>query len=125
MGLSIDHCRMNVLLILNDPPYGTERSYNGLRLALALAKVDGTTVRVFLMADAVACAKPGQATPEGYYNIGRMLKGLTTRGVEVGACGSCMDARGYSDADLAEGVHRSSMPQLAEWTFAADRVVTF
>ncbi len=125
MGLSIDHCRMNVLLILNDPPYGTERSYNGLRLALALAKVDGTTVRVFLMADAVACAKPGQATPEGYYNIGRMLKGLTTRGVEVGACGSCMDARGYSDADLAEGVHRSSMPQLAEWTFAADRVITF
>ncbi len=116
---------MNVLLILNDPPYGTERSYNGLRLALALAKVEGTTVRVFLMADAVACAKPGQATPEGYYNIGRMLRGLTTRGVEVGACGSCMDARGYADADLAEGVGRSSMPQLAEWTLAADRVITF
>ncbi len=71
---------MNVLLILNDPPYGTERSYNGLRLALALAKVEGTTVRVFLMADAVACAKPGQTTPEGYYNIGRMLKGLTSQG---------------------------------------------
>lgn len=26
---------MQVLLILNDPPYGTERCYNGLRLALA------------------------------------------------------------------------------------------
>ena len=92
---------MNVLLILNDPPYGTERSYNGLRLALALAKVEGTTVRVFLMADAVACAKPGQTTPEGYYNIGRMLKGLTSKGVEVGTCGSCMDTRGFTDADLA------------------------
>ncbi len=116
---------MNVLLILNDPPYGTERSYNGLRLAIALAKVEGTSVRVFLMADAVGCAKPGQKTPDGMYNIERMLKSLTTRGDEVGACGSCMDARGYADADLAEGVCRSSMAQLAEWTLAADKVIVF
>jgi uncharacterized protein involved in oxidation of intracellular sulfur len=116
---------MNVLLVLNDAPYGTERSYNGLRLALALTKVEGTTVRVFLMADAVACARPGQTTPDGFYNIGRMLKGLTTRGVEVGTCGSCMDARGFTDADLGEGICRSSMPELAEWTLAADKVVTF
>ena len=112
-------------MILNDGPYGTERSYNGLRLALALAKTAETTVRVFLMADAVACAKPGQTTPDGYYNVGRMLKGLTSRRAEVGTCGSCMDARGYTDADLAEGVCRSSMSQLAEWTLWADKVVTF
>ena len=116
---------MNVLLILNDGPYGNERSYNGLRLALALAKTEGTSVRVFLMADAIACAKLGQTTPQGYYNIGRMLKGLTSRGVEVGTCGSCMDARGYTDADLAEGICRSSMAQLAEWTLRSDKVVTF
>lgn len=116
---------MDILLILNDPPYGTERSYNGLRLALALAKTEGTLVRLFLMADAVGCARPAQRTPEGMYNIERMLKGLVSRGVEVGACGSCMDARGYGDEDLAAGVHRSSMPQLAEWTIAADKVVVF
>jgi uncharacterized protein involved in oxidation of intracellular sulfur len=116
---------VNVLLIINDGPYGTERSYNGLRLALALAKVAETGVRVFLMADAVGCAKPNQATPDGHYNIGRMLKGLTSRGVEVGACGSCMDARGYTDADLAEGIRRSSMAELAEWTLGSDKVVTF
>ncbi len=116
---------MKILLILNDGPYGTERSYNGLRLALTLAKTEGTAVRVFLMADAVACAKPGQATPDGFYNIGRMLKGLTTRGVEVGTCGSCMDARGFTDGDLAEGVCRASMPQLAQWTLEADKVITF
>jgi sulfur relay (sulfurtransferase) complex TusBCD TusD component (DsrE family) len=46
---------VKILLILNDPPYGTERTYNGLRLALALAKSDpANTVTVFLMADAVA-----------------------------------------------------------------------
>ncbi len=121
----IDAQRVNVVVILNDGPYGTERSYNGLRLALALAKVPETTLRVFLMADAVACAKPGQVTPEGAYNIGRMLKGLTSRGVVVGTCGSCMDARGYADADLAPGIGRSSMPQLADWTVWADKVVTF
>lgn len=116
---------MKILLILNDGPYGTERSYNGLRLALALSKNEGTEVRVFLMADAVACAKPGQTTPEGMYNIGRMLKGLTGRGVAVGACGTCMDARGYSDADLADGVHRSSMAELAAWTLEAERSLVF
>ena len=49
---------MNILLILNDPPYGTERSYNGLRLTLALGK-QGHQVTVFLMADAVNCARTG------------------------------------------------------------------
>jgi len=116
---------MQILIILNDPPYGTERSHNGLRLALALARMEATSLRIFLMADAVACAKPGQTTPEGAYNIGRMLHGLTARGVEVGACGTCLDARGYTDADLAEGIHRSSMAELAAWSLAADRVITF
>lgn len=122
---SFDDVAMNVLVILNDGPYGSERTYNGLRLALALAKSEGCVVRVFLMADAVACAKPGQTTPEGSYNIGRMLKGLTGRGVAVGACGTCMDARGFGDADLAAGVHRSSMAELAAWTIGADKAVTF
>ena len=116
---------MKALLILNDPPYGTERSYNGLRLALALVKVDDVEVRVFLIGDAVACAKPGQSTPEGQYNIGRMLKGLTSRDVPVGACGSCLDARGCTDADLAPGICRSSIAHLAEWTLWADKVITF
>jgi uncharacterized protein involved in oxidation of intracellular sulfur len=56
------------LLILNDPPYGTERSYNGLRLADSLAKRDDEQVRIFLMGDAASCAKANQQTPNGYYN---------------------------------------------------------
>src|SRR5450759_4339851 len=99
---------MKALIILNDPPYGTERSYNGLRLALALAKTEGSELRLFLMADAVACAKPGQKTPEGYYNLERMVRGLVTKQVPVGACATCLDARGLADADLVDGAHRSS-----------------
>ena len=78
---------MRYLVLLNDPPYGSERSYNGLRLASSLAKRDDAEVRVFLMGDAVGCAVAGQQTPDGYYNLERMLKGLAKKGVPVGCCG--------------------------------------
>jgi uncharacterized protein involved in oxidation of intracellular sulfur len=71
---------MNFLLIVNDGPYGSERPYNALRLALNLAKREGVHVRVFLMGDGVQCAVAHQNTPEGYYNIERMLKSLARRG---------------------------------------------
>lgn len=116
---------MKALIILNDPPYGTERSYNGLRLALSLAKTKDTGLRLFLMADAVVCAKVGQKTPEGYYNLERMLRGLAAREVPVGACGTCMEARGVTDQELVAGAHRSSMAELTEWTLWADKVVSF
>lgn len=116
---------MNVLLILNDPPYGTERCYNGLRLALQLAKQDGVRVRVFLIADAVACARAGQKPPSGYYNLELMLPVVVKRGGQVGACGTCMEARGITETELLEGVHRGSMDELGRWTLEAERVVTF
>ena len=73
------------LLILNDPPYGTERSYNGMRLANALSKGDDDEVRVFLIADAVTCVHKGQKTPDGYYNLERMFKVAVRQRVTVGA----------------------------------------
>jgi uncharacterized protein involved in oxidation of intracellular sulfur len=116
---------MNYLLILNDPPYGTERSYNALRLALSLRKHDQAALKLFLLGDAISCARTGQKTPEGFYNLERMLKGLTTHSIPIGACGSCMDARGLTDADLLEGVHRSSMEELTTWTMQAEKVLVF
>jgi uncharacterized protein involved in oxidation of intracellular sulfur len=47
---------VKALLVFNDAPYGTERSFNGLWLAGALARRDESEVRVFLMGDAVGCA---------------------------------------------------------------------
>ncbi|MCP5407677.1 MAG: DsrE family protein [Chromatiaceae bacterium] len=114
---------MKALLILNDPPYGTERSFNGLRLAKALAS-EKVEVSVFLIADAVACAKAGQKVPQGYYNLELMVKSVTRKG-EVLLCGTCMDARGLTDDELVEGARRSTMKELAEQTAAADRVLVF
>ncbi|MEW5980455.1 MAG: DsrE family protein [Acidobacteriota bacterium] len=116
---------MNYLIILNDPPYGTERSYNGLRLANSLAKDNESSVSVFLMGDAASCAAAGQTTPNGYYNIERMLQILSSKGGKISVCGSCMDARGLTPVALAQGVHRSSMEQLTRWTKEADKVMVF
>jgi uncharacterized protein involved in oxidation of intracellular sulfur len=116
---------MKMLLILNDPPYGTERSYNGLRLANALAKREGVEVRVFLMGDAAWCARAGQKTPQGYYNLERMCRALVQRRGAIGVCGSCMDARGLDEASLVEGARRSSLDELADWTPWAERVLVF
>ena len=116
---------MKTLVILNDPPYGSERSYNGLRLAGALAKRSGEEVRVFLMGDAAACAKAGQTVPHGLYNLERMLRVVTQAHSEVGVCGSCMDARGIRDAELSQSARRSTLEELADWNGWAERVLVF
>lgn len=71
---------MNYLFIINDGPYGNERPYNALRLAMNVAKREGTKVRVFLMGDGVQCAVKGQETPQGYYNMERMLTSIIRNG---------------------------------------------
>jgi len=72
--------KKNYLVIVNDSPYGNERPYNALRLAMNLAKRPEALVRVFLVGDGVNCAMAGQKTPDGYYNVERMFKLLTRRG---------------------------------------------
>jgi uncharacterized protein involved in oxidation of intracellular sulfur len=116
---------MKTLVILNDPAYGTERSYNGLRLAHALAKREGEEVRIFLLADAVGCALAGQQTPDGYYNLERLLGSAVRRGAQVGLCGTCMDARAIRQDQLIDGARRSTLEDLTDWTLWADKVVTF
>ncbi len=116
---------MKTLFILNDPPYGTERSYNGLRLAGALVKHEDQSVRVFLLGDAAACARAGQKVPQGYYNLGRMLQVVTQHRGEIGVCHNCMEARGLESADLVPGSRPSTLDELADWTLWADRVLVF
>jgi uncharacterized protein involved in oxidation of intracellular sulfur len=116
---------MKYLVILNDAAYGSERSYNGLRLATSLAKGEGTRVSVFLIGDAASCAVAGQNTPNGYYNVERMLKSLSVHGAKIAVCGSCMDARGIRAEWIVEGAHRSTMEELTNWTQEADKVLVF
>jgi uncharacterized protein involved in oxidation of intracellular sulfur len=117
---------MKTLILINDAPYGTEKAYNALRMAMMLQKEHADMeVRVFLMADAVTCALPNQSTPQGYYNIERMLRSVISKGGLVKACGSCAEARGLKTLPLVEGVELSTMSELTQWTVDSDRLLTF
>ena len=116
---------MKTLFILNDAPYGSERSYNGLRLAGSLSKAEGEEVKVFLIGDAAGCAKASQKVPEGFYNIQVMLGRVVRNRGQVGVCGTCMDARGITESELVEGTHKSSLAELTTWTQWADKVIVF
>lgn len=125
---------MKTLFILNDAPYGSERTYNGLRLAGAIAKQGGSEkllavhpneVRVFLIGDAASSAHRNQKVPQCFYNIEVMLGNVIRHGGKVGICGTCMDARGLADGDLIEGTHRSTLAELVEWTAWSDKTLVF
>ena len=117
---------MKMLVLINDPPYGTERVYNALWLAQALLKRDtATQLTVFLMADAVLAAKAQQKTPDGYYNVERMLKRVLGNKGIVLLCGTCMDARGIGDAEIIDGARRSTIDKLGNATVEADKVLIF
>ena len=110
--------------MVNDQPYGSERPFNALRLADALVKRDAVELRVFLLGDGVGCAIAGQSPGEGFYHLDRMLKPLMRRG-EVACCGTCLDARGIDEGQLVEGVRRSTLDELTDWTLWAERLASF
>lgn len=116
---------MKTLFVLNDPPYGTERSYNALRLINALGKREGEEIKTFFLGDAAACAKAGQKVPQGYYCVDTMIKAALRKNVEIGVCGTCLEARGIQESELIEGARRGTMEQLADWTQWADKVIVF
>ncbi|MEK6687383.1 MAG: DsrE family protein [Gemmatimonadota bacterium] len=115
----------NTLFVLNDPPYGSERSYNALRLATALVKREAEAVRVFLMGDAASCAKAGQQVPQGYYRLEAMLQVASRQGAQIAACGTCLDARGIVEAELIDGISKGTLEQLTDWTVWAERTLVF
>lgn len=117
---------MKILILINDGPYGTEKAYNALRLANQLGKDhEAVEVRIFLMADAASCAVANQTTPNGYYNIERMLQLSLKKGAKVKICGSCADARGLKNAQLVDGAEMSTMAELTIWVVDSDKVLVF
>jgi uncharacterized protein involved in oxidation of intracellular sulfur len=116
---------VNILVILQGPAYGTEASYNGLRLAGNLAKRDGVDVKLFCFGDAVTCAVANQQLPNGYYHLDRMITSAARHGVEIGLCGTCMDARGITNEMVVPEARRSTLDEATDWTIWADKTITF
>lgn len=117
---------MKTLIIINDAPYGSEKAFNALRISNQLNKdYPDNQVVLFLMADGVNCAIPNQNTPNGYYNIERMLKISTRNGTKLLLCGSCLDARGLKNIALVDDAEVSSMAELTKQIMESDKVMTF
>ena len=117
---------MKTLIIINDAPYGTEKAYNALRMAMTLQKEHPKVeLLIFLLADSVGCTIPNQKTPQCYYNIERMLTSVIKKGATVKACGGCSEARGISELQLIEGVEISNMKEFSNWVVEADKTLTF
>ena len=114
---------MRFLFVLHDPPYGTERTFNGIRWANQVLGANGNEVKVFLFGDAVSSVIARQKTPDGYYNIASMIRSLAGKGAQIGSCGTCLDARGIDERMVTDGARRSSMAELSEWTSWADKVI--
>jgi uncharacterized protein involved in oxidation of intracellular sulfur len=74
---------MKYLFMINDGPYGTEKAYNAFKLAMNLQKEVNAEVTVSLIGDGVVNAASGQNTPQGFYNIERMLKAVLVKGGKV------------------------------------------
>lgn len=117
---------MNVLLIINDANYGSEKAYNALRVAMNLQKSSqDVDVNIFLLADGVNNAIAGQETAQGYYNIERMIKAVVRKGGQIKSCGTCAEARGLKNVELINGVEISNMKEFTEWITEADKVINF
>jgi uncharacterized protein involved in oxidation of intracellular sulfur len=117
---------MKTLIIINDAPYGTEKAFNALRIANQINKdFPENDVCIFLIADGVSCAIPNQNTPNGYYNIERMLKLSINKGARLLLCGSCLDARGLKEITLVEKAQISSMAELTNEIINSDKILTF
>jgi uncharacterized protein involved in oxidation of intracellular sulfur len=116
----------NVLLVFNRNPYdGTDITWNGLRLADQLLN-EGLEVKIFLMNDSVDLARDVAKPPEGYFDLGKMLKELIAKNVHVKVCGTCKVRCGiHKGKPYFEGAHEAKMAELAEWIKGADKVITF
>lgn len=115
-----------ILIIVHAPPYGSERVLSALRLANALAGSDGSPpqLRLFLMSDAVVLGLPGQLDGSGN-GLLALVQELARLEVPMALCRTCALARGIAELPLVEGMHIGTLPELAQWTLWADKVITF
>jgi uncharacterized protein involved in oxidation of intracellular sulfur len=111
------------LFIFNDSPHGSQRAYNGLRLAAALARKE--QVRVFLLGDGVICGLAGFNPAHADYNPQELLKQVAASGAPIAVCGTCMEARGIAAESLITEARRSTLDELVSWTQDCDKVISF
>ncbi len=117
---------MKILIIINDAPYGTEKAWNALRIAMQFQRdLEKVEVRVFLMSDGVICSIPNETTPNGFYNIEKMMEAVIQKGGKIWLCTTCGEARGLKTLKLIEGAEWSGMKELTQWIADSDKIINY
>ena len=116
---------MKYLFVLNDSPYGSQRTYNALRLAGNLSRSTENQIRLFLIGDGVSSAFEGLTPAHIHYNTPEMLRQLAARDARIGICKTCLEERGIPDQSLLPCAVRSTLDDLTLWTDEADKVLVF
>ncbi len=117
---------MTYLLVLNDSPYGSQRTYNAVRLAGVLAKsTTSSDVAIFLLGDGVVSGIRRESPADASYNAQEMLRVLAAQGMSIGACRTCLEARGIDDSSLVAGIKRRTLDDLRNLTEEATKVLIF
>lgn len=115
---------MKVVIILNDSPYGDKRCANGLQLALALREGSSDNeVALFLMGDAVHCAKADRLTTNDGINFEQLMRKFLSIGGDILACTSCMDTRGSTGDELIYGTWQGNIEEMAALTSSSDKIL--
>ena len=117
----------SILMVVSAPAYGSERMLSALRLATALAtqEVETVDLRLFMMSDAVTVGLAGQASASAGGGLQQMLEELLAHDIKIRLCRTCTLARGVGEPALIPGVVIGTLAELAEWTLAADKVISF
>lgn len=113
-----------ITIVINELPYKNDKAWNGLRLAAKLAE-KGAKLNVFLLEDGVDAGKQNQDTLEKNYHLEELIAELLAQDVPFLACKTCLMVCGISKQPLIAGVKEGSMDDLADWTLASDKVLTF
>ncbi|MFQ6371919.1 DsrE/DsrF/TusD sulfur relay family protein [Shewanella sp. YIC-542] len=114
-----------VLIVAHEGPYGSEKLFNALRMAIAMKEfaADEAEIKLFLMSDAVFGAVKGQKTPDLSYNLQQMLEILTAQQVPLLLCKTCAESRGVTQEMLIDGAAIGTLSELTRWTLDADKVM--
>jgi len=117
---------VKILFLFNHNPYdGTDVTWNALRLAQQLIDRE-IDLKIFLMNDSVDLAREVTKPPEGYFNLGEMLKELISKKVPVKVCGTCKVRCGIHKGEpYFDGAEEAKISELAEWIRESDKVITF
>ncbi len=109
-------------ILLTKGPYTSEASDLALKTALAGKKM-GYEVNIFIYLDGAWNTHITKEKP--YNNPGEWLRSVVKRGINIGVCERCSEARDLQEGNMVEGVSITGSYYFIDMLMRSDKVLTF